>query len=62
MSSSAGIADPVASGQSALAIGAWLEARAAFKEALLGAPSAEAWEGLSWANWWLEDVDRKSVV
>ena len=56
MSSSTGMTDPVTRGQRALATGAWLEARAAFEERQSGTPSAEAWEGLSWANWWLEDV------
>jgi len=56
MSSWAGITDPVARGQSALATGAWLDARAAFEEGLQGPLSAEAWEGLSWTSWWLEDV------
>ena len=56
MSSSTGMADPVARGQSALATGAWLEARTAFEKRLQATPSAEAWEGLSWASWWLEDV------
>jgi len=37
-------------------MGAWRDARAAFDETLRVAPSAAAWEGLSWATWWLEDV------
>jgi ATP/maltotriose-dependent transcriptional regulator MalT len=42
-------------GREALARGGWGEARACFEEALARAESAEAWEGLSWAAWWLED-------
>jgi ATP/maltotriose-dependent transcriptional regulator MalT len=42
-------------GREALARGGWEEARSCFEEALAGAESAEAWEGLSWAAWWLED-------
>lgn len=56
MSSSTGVTDPIERGQRALATGAWLQARSAFEESLQSTPSAEAWEGLSWASWWLEDV------
>jgi ATP/maltotriose-dependent transcriptional regulator MalT len=56
MSSSAKIDDALARGRAALSRGAWSDGRAAFAEALQVAPSAEAWEGSSWANWWLEDV------
>jgi DNA-binding CsgD family transcriptional regulator len=42
-------------GRDCLSRGAWQGARAAFGEVLEQAESAEAWEGLSWAAWWLED-------
>jgi LuxR family maltose regulon positive regulatory protein len=44
-------------GRAALARGAWAEARASFEAALGEEESAEALEGLSWAAWWLDDVD-----
>ena len=44
-------------GRAALARGAWAEARASFEAALGEGESAEALEGLSWAAWWLDDVD-----
>jgi ATP/maltotriose-dependent transcriptional regulator MalT len=47
---------PLARGWSALASGGWGAARAAFGEALRDSPSAAAWEGMSWAAWWLEDA------
>ena len=42
-------------GSKALAGGGWAEARARFEQALGSTDSAEAWDGLSWACWWLED-------
>ena len=42
-------------GSNALADGGWAEARACFEQALACSDSAEAWDGLSWAWWWLED-------
>jgi LuxR family maltose regulon positive regulatory protein len=42
-------------GSDALAGGGWVEARACFEQALGCSNSAEAWDGLSWACWWLED-------
>jgi LuxR family transcriptional regulator, maltose regulon positive regulatory protein len=42
-------------GSNALAGGGWAEARACFEQALGGSDSAQAWDGLSWACWWLED-------
>jgi LuxR family maltose regulon positive regulatory protein len=45
------------SGDEALAIGAWENARAAFKGALLGLESAECLEGLGMASWWLDLTD-----
>ena len=46
--------DPIAAGRDALAAGAWADARDAFQRALeRDGHSAEAWEGLGWAAWWL---------
>jgi len=42
-------------GRDALARGGWEEARVCFEQALERSDSAEAWDGLSWACWWLED-------
>jgi LuxR family transcriptional regulator, maltose regulon positive regulatory protein len=55
VSASASVSEVVERGRQALASGGWEEARVCFEEALAGAESAEAWEGLSWAAWWLED-------
>jgi LuxR family transcriptional regulator, maltose regulon positive regulatory protein len=55
VSASASVNKAVERGRQALARGGWEEARACFEEALEGSQSAEAWEGLSWAAWWLED-------
>jgi LuxR family transcriptional regulator, maltose regulon positive regulatory protein len=44
-------------GWDALAKGAWHEARRHFGAAVGQGDDAEAFEGLSWACWWLEDVD-----
>jgi LuxR family transcriptional regulator, maltose regulon positive regulatory protein len=41
----------------ALSAGSWKEACAIFKRELEVSESAEALEGLSWAAWWLDDVD-----
>lgn len=49
--------DPVAAGQRALAAASWREAREHFERALEAGASAAAWEGLSWAAWWLSDAD-----
>jgi LuxR family maltose regulon positive regulatory protein len=43
-------------GRAALARGDWEQARASFDAALAVDESAEAWEGRSWAAWWLDDV------
>jgi ATP/maltotriose-dependent transcriptional regulator MalT len=43
-------------GREALASGAWEQARSAFDAALALDESAQAWEGRSWAAWWLDDV------
>jgi tetratricopeptide (TPR) repeat protein len=50
------ITERVRAGQEALACGDWERARAAFAADLGDAESAPAWEGLSWAAWWLDDV------
>jgi LuxR family maltose regulon positive regulatory protein len=42
-------------GWGALQEGRWEAARALFKEAATGEATAEAFEGLSWAAWWLDD-------
>jgi LuxR family maltose regulon positive regulatory protein len=47
--------DPVERGRDALTRGGWDEARACFEQALERSDSAEAWDGLAWAWWWLED-------
>jgi LuxR family transcriptional regulator, maltose regulon positive regulatory protein len=49
--------DDVAAGRAALSRGAWPEARAHFLGALSVRERPAALEGLSWAAWWLEDVD-----
>ena len=49
------LSDLVERGSNALAGGGWVEARACFEQALGCSDSAEAWDGLSWACWWLED-------
>jgi LuxR family transcriptional regulator, maltose regulon positive regulatory protein len=46
-----------AAGWDALARGDWEEARASFEAAVGSGDAAGALEGLSWAAWWLEDVD-----
>jgi ATP/maltotriose-dependent transcriptional regulator MalT len=47
----------IAAGHEALSRGAWPSAREHFEAALADRESAEAWEGLGWAGWWLADVD-----
>jgi LuxR family transcriptional regulator, maltose regulon positive regulatory protein len=51
----AALRDLIERGSNALAGGGWVEARACFEQALGCSDSAEAWDGLSWACWWLED-------
>jgi LuxR family transcriptional regulator, maltose regulon positive regulatory protein len=46
----------VRDGDAALARGAWDEARAIFEEELEARETVDALEGLSWAAWWVEDV------
>ncbi len=48
--------EAVEAGRDALSRGAWPAARLQFEKALEIASTAEAYEGLSWAVWWLEDV------
>jgi ATP/maltotriose-dependent transcriptional regulator MalT len=55
MTAEAPLSDVVERGNNALARGGWGEARACFEQALGGSDSAAAWDGLSWACWWLED-------
>lgn len=43
-------------GRAALDAGRWLDARAAFEQALSDGETAEAHEGLGWALWWLCDA------
>jgi ATP/maltotriose-dependent transcriptional regulator MalT len=50
-------ADLVAAGDAALARADWNEARASFEAALAQEDLAAAWEGLSWATWWLDDAE-----
>ena len=47
--------DLAAEGAAALARGDWGRARDAFAGVLRDEDSAEAWEGLGWAGWWLDD-------
>lgn len=47
--------DALAAGWAALSQGAWLEARTRFDRAAGRERSGAAFEGLSWAAWWLED-------
>ncbi|TCC57965.1 helix-turn-helix transcriptional regulator [Kribbella pittospori] len=49
-------AEAVEAGRAALSQGAWLVARAQFEGALEVSATPEAFEGLSWATWWLEDA------
>src|SRR5689334_16979534 len=47
----------LADGEAALAQGDWAAARVAFEAAVDAEETAAAWEGLSWAMWWLSDAD-----
>ncbi len=49
--------DFIDEGRAALQAGAWERARDAFTSALGEAETAEGWEGLSWATWWLDEAD-----
>ena len=44
-------------GHAALAAGEWEKARDEFRAAIAVEESAEGWEGLGWAAWWLADAD-----
>jgi DNA-binding NarL/FixJ family response regulator len=48
--------DPAHAGWVELTEGRWEAARALFEEALSASETAAAWEGLSWAAWWLDDA------
>lgn len=48
---------PLAAGHAALGRAAWAEARAEFERAVAASDSAQAWEGLSRATWWLGDEE-----
>jgi ATP/maltotriose-dependent transcriptional regulator MalT len=47
--------DSLAAAQSALARGAWDEARTAYEASLIEDPTPEAWDGLGWTGWWQAD-------
>jgi tetratricopeptide (TPR) repeat protein len=49
--------DSVSAGWAELADGRWDTARAAFEDAVSAAPTPEAFEGLSWSAWWLDDAE-----
>ncbi|HWM14855.1 MAG TPA: LuxR C-terminal-related transcriptional regulator [Gaiellaceae bacterium] len=49
--------DRLRAGRAALAQADWGTARATFEEALAGEETPEAFEGLSWAAWWLDEAE-----
>jgi DNA-binding CsgD family transcriptional regulator/tetratricopeptide (TPR) repeat protein len=49
--------EALAAGSEALRRGDWHEAREHYETALAARESAEGWEGLGWAGWWLHDAD-----
>jgi hypothetical protein len=49
--------DSVTRGWAELADRSWDAATATFEEALAAAPTADAFEGLSWSAWWLDDAE-----
>ena len=51
------VANATAHGWVALSGGRWEEAQASFEEALADQERPEAFEGLSWAAWWLDDAE-----
>jgi DNA-binding CsgD family transcriptional regulator/exonuclease VII small subunit len=53
----ASVATELAAGRAALHRGAWGDARSRFAAVLARAEHAEAYEGLAWAAWWLNDID-----
>src|SRR5689334_3640446 len=50
------LADDVAEGWAALNRGDWADARAQFQATLAEEETPEAWEGMAWAAWWLDDT------
>ena len=57
MSARATTANPLTAGWRDLKEARWQEARASFERAVADDGSPEAWEGLSWAAWWLDDAE-----
>jgi LuxR family transcriptional regulator, maltose regulon positive regulatory protein len=57
MAEDALVDDDLAAGRAALSRGSWSEARARFLGALGVRETPAALEGLSWAAWWLDDVE-----
>ena len=53
--SSRSASGPLEIGWTALQEGRWQAARALFAEAVAAEPTPEAFEGLSWSAWWLDD-------
>ncbi len=51
-------AELLATGWVELGKGRWPAAREAFEGALAAEQTPEAYEGLSWAAWWLDDAER----
>jgi len=51
------VSDAAAGGREALAAGAWAQARERFEATLRHQESADAWEGLGWAGYWLHDAE-----
>jgi LuxR family transcriptional regulator, maltose regulon positive regulatory protein len=51
------VANATAHGWTALGEGRWDDARRGFQDALDDGETPEAFEGLSWAAWWLDDAD-----
>ena len=49
--------DPIEAGWAALADARWSAARRSFEAELAAEETPEAYEGLSWAAWWLDDAD-----
>jgi LuxR family maltose regulon positive regulatory protein len=48
--------DRLQAGRAALVEGRWAAARASFQEALAEEETPEAFEGVSWAAWWVDDA------
>jgi DNA-binding CsgD family transcriptional regulator len=45
-----------------MARGAWAEGRAAFERAVAQDPTADALEGLGWANYWLDNIEESMAL